>query len=178
MSMTAVVSFLAMPFITFIPYFAKIQLGAGETGLGWLLACSGTGSVLGALTIAVLGNIRRRGPVLTLTGIVFFLAIAGFSESRNLFLSEGLAFIEGFNGILMISCFNVSLQHLSSDAMRGRIMSIYTTSFLGLPPLGSLMAGELSRHMPTGHVLALMAALATLMFIAVFLWSRPLRELD
>jgi predicted MFS family arabinose efflux permease len=178
MAMTAVVSFLAMPFITFIPYFAKIQLGAGETGLGWLLACSGTGSVLGALTIAVLGNIRRRGPVLTITGIVFFLAIAGFSESRHLYLSEGLAFIEGFNGILMISCFNVSLQHLSSDAMRGRIMSIYTTSFLGLPPLGSLMAGELSRHMPTGHVLALMAAVATLMFIAVFLWSRPLRELD
>jgi MFS family permease len=178
MAMTAVVSLLAMPFITFIPYFAKIQLGAGETGLGWLLACSGTGSVLGALTIAVLGNIRRRGPVLTLTGIVFFLAIAGFSESRHMLLSEVLAFIEGFNGILMISCFNVSLQHLSSDEMRGRIMSIYATSFLGLPPLGSLMAGELSRHIAAAHVLALMAALATLMFIAVFAGSRPLRELD
>jgi hypothetical protein len=93
-------------------------------------------------------------------------------------LSEVLAFIEGFNGILMISCFNVSLQHLSSDAMRGRIMSIYATSFLGLPPLGSLMAGELSRHMETGHVLALMSGLATVMFVAVFASSRALRELD
>ena len=63
MGMTAVVSFLGLPFITFIPYFAKIQLHAGESGLGWLLACSGTGSVLGAVTIAVLGNIRRRGIV-------------------------------------------------------------------------------------------------------------------
>jgi len=178
MAMTAVVSFLAMPFITFIPYFAKIQLNAGETGLGWLLACSGTGSVLGALTIAVLGNIRRRGIVLTVTGVVFFVAIAAFSESHRLALSEVLAFIEGFNGILMISCFNVSLQHLSSDAMRGRIMSIYATSFLGLPPLGSLMAGELSRHMATAHVLALMSALATVMFGAVFVSSRALRELD
>ena len=130
------VSLLAMPFITFIPYFAKIQLDAGETGLGWLLACSGTGSVLGALTIAVLGNIRHRGPCLTVTGVVFFLAIADFSESHRLALSECLAFIEGFNGILMISCFNVSLQHLSSDAMRGRIMSIYATSFLGLAAAG------------------------------------------
>jgi MFS family permease len=178
MAMTAVVSFLAMPFITFIPYFAKIQLNAGETGLGWLLACSGTGSVLGALTIAVLGNIRRRGVVLTVTGVVFFVAIGAFSESHRLALSEILAFIEGFNGILMISCFNVSLQHLSSDAMRGRIMSIYATSFLGLPPLGSLMAGELSRHMETGHVLALMSGLATVMFVAVFASSRALRELD
>ena len=61
MWMTAAVSLLGLPFITFIPYFAKIQLHAGESGLGWLLACSGTGSVLGAVTIAVLGNIRRRG---------------------------------------------------------------------------------------------------------------------
>jgi hypothetical protein len=125
-----------------------------------------------------LGNIRRRGIVLTVTGVVFFAAIAAFSESRRLGLSEVLAFIEGFNGILMISCFNVSLQHLSSDAMRGRIMSIYATSFLGLPPLGSLMAGELSRHMETGHVLAWMSGLATVMFVAVFAGSRALRELD
>jgi MFS family permease len=178
MWMTAVVSFLAMPFITFIPYFAKIQLNAGESGLGWLLACSGTGSVLGAVTIAVMGNIRRRGPVLTVAGVVFFVAIMAFSESNRFALSEFLAVFEGFSGILMISCFNISLQHLSSDEMRGRIMSIYATSFLGLPPLGSLMAGELSRHMPTGHVLALMAALATLTFIAIFVSSTALRELD
>jgi hypothetical protein len=57
-------------------------------------------------------------------------------------------------------------------------MSIYATSFLGLPPLGALMAGELSRYMATGHVLALMASTATLMFVAVFSGSRALRELD
>jgi predicted MFS family arabinose efflux permease len=178
MGMTAVVSLLGMPFITFIPYFAKIQLHAGESGLGWLLACSGSGSVVGAVTIAVLGNIRRRGIVVTVAGVMFFVAIMAFSESHSFALSEILAFFEGFSGILMISCFNVSMQHLSSDAMRGRIMSIYATSFLGLPPLGSLLAGELSRHMATGHVLALMAALATLAFLVVFLSSRPLRELD
>jgi MFS family permease len=178
MVMTAVVSFLAMPFITFIPYFAKIQLQAGETGFGWLLACSGSGSVLGAVTIAVSGNIRHRGKVVTLTGVVFFTAIMAFSESHRFALSAFLAFFEGCSGILMISCFNVSLQHLSSDEMRGRIMSIYATSFLGLPPLGSLLAGELSRHVATGHVLALMAGLATLSFIAVFVSSPALRGLD
>jgi cyanate permease len=62
--------------------------------------------------------------------------------------------------------------------MRGRIMSIYTTSFLGLPPLGALLAGELSRHVPTGHALALMAGLALLSFLGFFAFSRSLRELD
>ena len=62
--------------------------------------------------------------------------------------------------------------------MRGRVMSIYATSFLGLPPLGSLLAGELSRHIPTPHALAAMAAVAVLIFVATFAVSRPLRELD
>jgi MFS family permease len=177
-SMTAAVSFLGIPFLTFIPYFAKVQLHAGESGLGWLMASSGLGAVLGAMTIAILGNIRHRGVVLTFAGVIFFLAIIGFSYSQNFALSVCLAFFEGYSGITMISCFNVSIQHLSSDAMRGRIMSIYTTSFLGLPPLGALLAGELSRHIPTGHALALMAGLALLSFLGFFAFSRPLRELD
>ena len=176
--MTAAVSFLGLPFLTFIPYFAKVQLHAGESGLGWLLAASGFGAVLGAMTIAVLGVIRHRGVVLTVAGIVFFIAIIGFSYSQSFALSEFLAFFEGFSGISMISCFNVSIQHLSSDEMRGRIMSIYTTSFLGLPPLGALLAGELSRHIPTGHALAMMAGLAMLTFVGFFVFSRALRELD
>jgi MFS family permease len=176
--MTATVSLLGIPFLTFIPYFAKVQLHAGESGLGWLLAGSGLGAVLGAMTVAVIGMIRHRGVVLTFAGVIFFLAIIAFCYSQSFALSECLAFFEGFSGILMISCFNVSIQHLSSDEMRGRVMSIYATSFLGLPPLGSLMAGELSRHIPTGHALALMAGMAMLLFFGFFAFSRPLRELD
>ena len=176
--MIATASFLGIPFLTFIPYFAKVQLNAGESGLGWLLAGSGLGAVLGAMCVAVMGVIRHRGRVVTFSGVLFFLAIVGFSTSRSFALSECLAFCEGFCGILMISSFNVSIQHLSSDEMRGRIMSIYATSFLGLPPLGSLLAGELSRHIPTGHALAMMAGAAMLTFLGFFSLARPLRELD
>ena len=176
--MTASVSMLGLPFLTFIPYFAKVQLHSGESGLGWLLAASGFGAVLGAMTIAILGVIRHRGVVLTVAGVIFFIAIIGFSYSQNFALSAFLALFEGFSGISMISCFNVSIQHLSSDEMRGRIMSIYTTSFLGLPPLGALLAGELSRHIPTGHALAMMAGMAMLAFIGFFVFSPSLRALD
>jgi MFS family permease len=178
MWMTGVVSFLGIPYLTFMPYFARDQLHAGETGLGLLMACSGLGALLGAILVAARGVIRRRGPVLTACGVLFFLAIIGFSYSHIFALSACLAFCEGASGILMVSCFNVSLQHLSSDEMRGRIMSIYTMSFLGLPPLGALVAGELSRHIDTGHALAVMAATAALCFIAIYAGSPALRELD
>lgn len=178
MGMTAVISLLGLPFISFIPYFAKVQLNVGESGLGWLMACSGVGSVLGAMLIAFRGNIRHRGIVLTAAGCMFFLAIIGFSYSQRFVFSECLAFFEGFSGITMISCFNVSIQHLSSDEMRGRTMSIYATSFLGLPPIGALVAGEMSRHMATGHALAIMAGMALLCFIGFYSFSPALRSLD
>jgi MFS family permease len=178
MYMTGAISLFGLPFITFIPYFAKVQLHAGESGLGWLLACSGVGSVIGALSIAVMGNIRKRGVVLTVAGVLFFLAIIGFSYSQQLIVSEILAFFEGLNGMLMISCFNVSMQHLSSDEMRGRVMSIYATSFLGLPPLGALAAGEMSRHIDIGHALAMLAGVAILLFAGFFTFSPALRALD
>ena len=168
--MTAVASFLAIPFLTFIPFFAKMQLHTGESGLGWLLAASGLGAVLGAVTVASLGTLRHRGKVVVIGGLFFFAAIIGFCYSRSFALSQCLALVEGYSAILMISSFNVAIQHLSSDEMRGRVMSIYATCFLGLPPLGALLAGEMSRHIPTGHALAI--------YIGFYVFSRALREMD
>jgi hypothetical protein len=57
-------------------------------------------------------------------------------------------------------------------------MSIYATSFLGLPPLGSLLAGVLSRHVPTPHALAGMAGVAAMVFVGTYAVSGALRGLD
>jgi len=176
--MTGWASFFGIPFITFIPYFARMRLHAGETGLGWLMAASGFGAVLGAVTVAAKGTLRHRGRVVTIAGVVFFSAIVAFSYSQNFVLSQCLLLFEGYSAILMISSFNVAIQHLASDQMRGRVMSIYATCFLGLPPLGALLAGEMSRHIPTPHALAAMAMTAAAIFIGTFAASRALRALD
>ncbi len=176
--MTATASFFGLPFITFIPYFARMELHANETGLGWLMAASGLGALLGAITVAALGTVRHRGRVVTVGGVMFFSAIIAFSYSHVFVLSQCLLLVEGYSAILMISSFNVAIQHLATDQMRGRVMSIYATCFLGLPPLGSLLAGEMSRHVPTPHALAAMAATAAVIFVATFAVSKPLRSLD
>jgi hypothetical protein len=138
----------------------------------------GRRAVLAAVTVASKAVLRGRGVVITVGGVVFFVVIVCFCYSQSFVLSECLGFFEGFSAILMISSFNISIQHLSSDEMRGRVMSIYATCFLGLPPVGALMAGELSRHIPTSHALALMAGTAGLIFLGTFALSRSLRELD
>jgi len=176
--MTAWASFFGIPFLTFIPYFARMVLHTDETGLGWLMASSGLGAVFGAVTVAAQGNLRHRGAIVTFAGAMFFSVIIVFCYSHSFVLSQCLLLFEGFSGIMMISSFNVAIQHLASDQMRGRVMSIYATCFLGLPPLGSLLAGEMSRHIPTPHALAAMAAIAATVFLGTYAVSKPLRELD
>ena len=178
MWLIGVVSFLAIPFLTFIPYFARDELHAGASGLGWLMAASGAGAVLGAVNVAWWGSIRRRGPLVALVGAGVMADVAGFCYSHNFAVSELLMLVEGYGLILAISAVNVAMQELSSDEMRGRVMSIYGTCFLGLPPVGALAAGELSRYLATPHALALMAGLAMLAFLGFFAFSRALRELD
>jgi MFS family permease len=176
--MIGVASLLAIPILTFIPYFAKMQLHVGASGLGWLLAASGTGAVLGAATVAWKGQVRHRGAVIAFGGATVMAAVVAFCYSRNFTLSEVLMFIEGYGMILTISSVNVAMQHLSSDEMRGRAMSIYGTCFLGLPPVGALLAGELSRHIPTSHALAMMSGVGMISFLAFYAFSPALRELD
>jgi MFS family permease len=176
--MIGIASFMTMGFMTFIPYFARNRLGVGASGLGWLLAGSGAGSVMGAVTVAWHGKIRHRGAVIALGSAGVMAAIVAFCYSRNFALSEFLLLLEGYGMILTISAVSVAMQTLSSDEMRGRVMSIYGTCFLGLPPVGALLAGEMSRHIPTEHALAMMAGVAMIVFLGFFAFSRPLRELD
>ena len=67
--------FFGFPFITFCSVLRESAIACRRKRLGWLLACSGVGSVLGAMTIAISGVIRHRGRVLTGCGVVFFAAI-------------------------------------------------------------------------------------------------------
>lgn len=171
-------SLLLLPFITFIPYFAKDVLKVGERGLGFLMACSGIGALLAAAVIASFPRIRWRGRVIVFCGLFVMTAVIVFCYSHIFALSAAMSFCEGFGMIISLSTVNVTMQQLSSDEMRGRVMSIYATSFLGLPPVGCLVIGELSRFMPTEHAIAAMTGLAMVCYLGFFLRSKPLRELD
>lgn len=171
-------SFFLLPFITFVPYFVRNDLHASERGLGLIMACSGIGAFLAAAVIASRGVLRHRGRVIVFAGLFVMTAAIVFCYSKSFPLSAAMSFCEGYGMITTVSTVNVAMQQLSSDEMRGRVMSIYSTAFLGLPPLGSLVAAELSRYIPTEHAIAAMAAMAMLSYMGFFFFSKPLRDLD
>jgi MFS family permease len=176
--LVAIGSLLAIPYLTFVPYFARDVLGTGEPGLGILMACSGAGAFLGAITIASLMHIRRRGLFVVRALAGFYAAIIAFTFSRNFYLSGLLLAVAGYCMIISVATINSLLQHLAEDHMRGRVMSIYSTAFLGLPPLGCLIAGSLSHVFYAPHVIAGMCSLAIGGSLAVYVNKEGLRELD
>jgi MFS family permease len=171
-------SLLAIPYLTFVPYFARDVLHTDEPGLGVLMACSGAGAFAGAITIAWASHLRRRGLFVVRGSIGFFAAIIAFTFSRNFYLSGFLLMLAGYCMIITAATINSLLQHLAADHMRGRVMSIYSTAFLGLPPIGCLVAGSLSHLWTAPHVIAGMCSLAWGGTMAVYVHNEGLRELD
>lgn len=176
--LVSVTALMGVPYFSFVPVFARDVLHVGERGLGLLMAFSGLGSFFAALTIAYLGNPKRRGAVMAMAGIVFFAAIIGFSFSRLFAVSAALQFVAGYAMILLVALINTRLQHSSSEEMRGRTMSIYATAYLGLPPLGSLAAGAMSTAIGTSRAIAAMAAAGMALFLTIFGVHRELREME
>lgn len=176
--LVAIGSLLAIPYLTFVPYFARDVLGSGEPGLGILMACSGAGAFLGAITIAWLMHLRRRGLFVVRASAGFYAAIIAFTFSRNFYLSGLLLAVAGYCMIISVATINSLLQHLAEDHMRGRVMSIYSTAFLGLPPIGCLIAGSMAHVIGAPLAIAGMSALALLASLGVYLRREGLRELD
>jgi len=121
---------LAAPVLTLLPVVARDVFRLGPDGYSRLMAFSGAGAVLGALTTAWLGRFHGLGVVL-----------AAFASSRVLHLSYALIFLGSIGLMMSFSLLTSLVQLAAPNDMRGRVVSIYMMAFRGGMPLGSLAAG-------------------------------------
>jgi MFS family permease len=140
--MVALVGTFAFAYVVLMPVFASRVLGAGPAGNGFLLGGAGIGATLGGLTVA---SVRPRRPGRFIIGMGFAAAAAliGFSLSRSLVVSIVLSAAIGASVMMFLTTCNSTIQSHLPDALRGRIMSIYTLALIGSGPLNSLIAGVL-----------------------------------
>lgn len=166
--LTAAMSVTVFPFTMLLPVFARDVLGAGATGLGWLLSASGAGALVGGVALAARGGARRQGRFLLVTAALFSLLIGGFAASRSLPLSMALLAAGGCAMILTTATVNSLIQAVVPDHLRGRVMSVYVFMFLGMMPVGSLVAGALARVLgaPAAVELGAAALLVVLAWVA------------
>ena len=137
-------SFCALPLVTFLPVFAKDIFGRDAKGYSELLAAFGLGAVVGAIAVAGLSGLKRRGLVGVMMLTVFGLLMIAFAASRLLPLSLAILFLAGASMVSVFATFMTLVQTNVEEAMRGRVVSVYSLAFRGAMPLGNLVAGILA----------------------------------
>ncbi len=149
----ALTSIIGIPFIVLIPAYAKDILQGGPQTLGFLMSAMGAGALLGAFYLASRVNVKGLRKNIPLAVCVLGLGLIGLSISHLLWTSLVLIFLAGFGMMIQVASSNTWLQTNVDDDKRGRMMSLFAVSFLGMAPFGSLLAGSLAARAGIGLTL-------------------------
>jgi MFS family permease len=165
--LVGLVSTFAMNYSVLIPVVARDVLHGDADTYGFLMSAAGLGSLVSALSIAF----RRTASMgrLFLGAALVGLAMVGVGVSRWLPLSLAMMFVAGWGGISMAATANTTIQLAVPDILRGRVVSLYTTVFVGSTPIGGLFSGIIASGFggaPAALVVG--GSLATLAAIAAY----------
>jgi len=149
------VSLTGMPYAVLMPIFADQILHGGARGLGMLLGASGVGALAGTLMLAAKGEVEGLGRWIAFASFGFGLSMILFASSRSYLLSIVLLMPVGFSMLLQMSSSNSLIQSMVPDALRGRVMAVYSMMFMGMAPFGALIAGAVAHRLGAPITVAL-----------------------
>lgn len=167
--MVGITSLLVIPYIALMPIFARDVLKIGVKGLGVMMAFAGVGALIGALSVASAGTVRRKGLVAFISASASALALFAFSFSRVPAVSYALLVVIGWGMITQLAMVNTMVQHEVPDELRGRVMSLYTLVFLGFVPIGNLIVGAMAHFIGTPEALAISSGLCIVVYTLLVL---------
>ncbi|WP_414512900.1 MFS transporter [Nostoc sp. PCC 9305] len=151
--LSALVSLMGLQNTILVPVIAEEVLKGGAESLGFLMAASGVGALTGGIYLATRQTILGIGKLIALAPAILGTGLIAFSLSRFLPLSLFTMLFVGLGTILQIAASNTFLQTIVEDDKRGRLMSLYTMSFLGMIPVGNLLGGLLASHIGAPNTL-------------------------
>lgn len=166
------ISLVGMPYTVLMPIFAGQVLHGGPHTLGFLMGASGIGALAGALSLAARRSVLGLGRVIAASAAIFGAGLIGFGLSRQLWLSLFLMLFTGGAMMQQMAASNTVLQTIVEDDKRGRVMSLYSMSFMGMAPFGSLFAGWLANRIGAPRTVIISGVLC-LFGAAWFMLSLP-----
>ena len=145
LSLIVVSSIFAMPYSILTPVFARDILHAGSEGLGLLMGAAGMGAMAGALALAARRSVQGAPERVTWALMLLGTSLILFAGSTSLYLSMACMFLTGIGIITQLATSNIFLQMTAPQEMRGRIISLFMLSLIGMAPFGSLLSGFAAR---------------------------------
>jgi MFS family permease len=170
----AAVSLAGMPYTVLMPVIASEVLHGGPNTLGFLMAASGLGALVGAFNLATRRTVLGLGRRVVICSALFGAGVIGLGSSTHLWLSMLILPVIGFSMMQHMAATNTILQTVVDDQKRGRVMSFYSMAFQGMAPFGSLLAGALAAQIGTRWTLA---ASGTFCILSSVWFARRLQQI-
>jgi MFS family permease len=168
----SLMSLVAIPYLVVMPVVAREILGGGPKTMGYLVGCSGFGALVGAIYFASRKSTIGLAGFIPLSAGFSGLSLILFSRSQTLWLSMILIIFVSFSMMIHIASCNTYVQTIVEDKMRGRVISFYTMSFIGMTPFGNLLIGSLSERINVSNTLLLCGVAAIVGAVIAYMFNQ------
>jgi MFS family permease len=155
----SLLSLLGLQYSVVLPIFAKDILHRGAGGFGLLMSFAGVGAVLGALHFAARTDYKELAKWIAATSTICAICLIVFSESKIFWLSSMVLVVVGFAATSQMAATNTLIQIRVPDELRGRVMAVYATMFMGVQPIGALLAGVIAKKIGAPYTLTIFGVL-------------------
>jgi MFS family permease len=179
--LSSLVAVFARSYQNLLPIFARDIWHAGAQGYGILLSSAGAGAVVGAFGLASIRKARRQGRLLVVSGVLFGVSISCFAISPSFVLGVLFLFLSGLTSTVFGTIIATFLQLEAPNELRGRVLSLYSITLIGLPSLGALASGAVAEWLgglsgaPHAVLLGGLMALAMVILLGRFFWLREMK---
>jgi predicted MFS family arabinose efflux permease len=166
----SMLSLFGLQYSVFMPIFADDVLHSGARGLGILMSAAGVGAVLGALQFAARTAYKGLAKWIAAMSLICSVCLVIFSQSKIFWLSIVVLFVVGFAATSQMAATNTTVQNRSPEQLRGRLMAVYATMFMGVQPIGALLAGGLAKRFGAPATLTIFGAVCLVGSLAFAVW--------
>ena len=158
----SVLSIFGLQYSVFMPIYALDILKGTALTQGYLMSSAGVGAVLGALHFAARKHYKGLARWIATTSTTCAVGLLLFSQANVFWFCVVVLFMVGFAATSQMAATNTLVQNRVPDELRSRVMAVYATMFMGVQPIGSLIAGGIAKRIGAPHTLTVFGSLMLL----------------
>jgi MFS family permease len=180
LTLSALAAIFGRSYQNLLPIFARDIWHGGPEGYGLLLSAAGGGALIGAFGLASIRQVRRQGLVLVVSGLLFSATLLAFAVSPGLGAGLVLLFVAGVSSTVFGTIIATFIQMATPNELRGRVMSLYAITLIGLPSLGALVSGAGAEWLggiqgaPLAVLIGAVILGVVLLAVSPFFWNRSM----
>lgn len=139
LGLTGITTLCVFPNVAILsPYYARYVLHVGPDGLGTIMSMSGAGAFLGSILLLTAPAGQRLARIAIAAGTIL-VTLSVMAWSRHLWVSAVAVAVQSLAISTSLGLASIIMQEMVPDALRGRVMSLYSLMFTGVMPFAALL---------------------------------------